>query len=184
MAACKAPVAKASMQLLATTPAPVSSGLVSCKLVSLSSVCAGWHRIPQASRAPPESGGRLDARYPALRPEDGPAAPGGHRGKLGSAHLEALPLGPPGSPEALPLSSGGLPTVRSPTPPDPLARILLVGGGCLGRQLARTLTGAGHAVRITTRSPESPSGDRGDPSASAGSLRPLACQACGLPSSR
>jgi uncharacterized protein YbjT (DUF2867 family) len=35
-----------------------------------------------------------------------------------------------------------------------VARILIVGGGCRGRQLARALTGeghSGHAVRITTR---------------------------------
>jgi hypothetical protein len=33
-----------------------------------------------------------------------------------------------------------------------VARILLLGGGCRGRQLAGELLGAGHAVRITTRS--------------------------------
>jgi uncharacterized protein YbjT (DUF2867 family) len=33
-----------------------------------------------------------------------------------------------------------------------VARILIVGGGCRGRQLASTLIGQGHAVRITTRS--------------------------------
>jgi nucleoside-diphosphate-sugar epimerase len=33
-----------------------------------------------------------------------------------------------------------------------VARILIVGGGCRGRQLAATLVGEGHAVRITTRS--------------------------------
>jgi uncharacterized protein YbjT (DUF2867 family) len=32
-----------------------------------------------------------------------------------------------------------------------VARILIVGGGCRGRQLAATLVEAGHAVRITTR---------------------------------
>ncbi|HWX96234.1 MAG TPA: hypothetical protein VNZ01_05225 [Solirubrobacteraceae bacterium] len=32
-----------------------------------------------------------------------------------------------------------------------MARILIVGGGCRGRQLASTLVGEGHAVRITTR---------------------------------
>jgi uncharacterized protein YbjT (DUF2867 family) len=32
-----------------------------------------------------------------------------------------------------------------------VARILIVGGGCRGRDLARTLTRAGDAVRITTR---------------------------------
>jgi hypothetical protein len=33
-----------------------------------------------------------------------------------------------------------------------VARVLIVGGGCRGRGLAETLVGAGHAVRITTRS--------------------------------
>jgi hypothetical protein len=33
-----------------------------------------------------------------------------------------------------------------------VARILIVGGGCRGRRLAATLTGEGHAARITTRS--------------------------------
>jgi NAD(P)-dependent dehydrogenase (short-subunit alcohol dehydrogenase family) len=33
-----------------------------------------------------------------------------------------------------------------------VARILIVGGGCRGRQLARGLASEGHAVRITTRS--------------------------------
>jgi Trk K+ transport system NAD-binding subunit len=33
-----------------------------------------------------------------------------------------------------------------------MARILIVGGGCRGRQLARELVDSGHAVRITTRS--------------------------------
>jgi uncharacterized protein YbjT (DUF2867 family) len=32
-----------------------------------------------------------------------------------------------------------------------MARILLVGGGCRGRELARALGSEGHAVRITTR---------------------------------
>ncbi len=32
-----------------------------------------------------------------------------------------------------------------------MARVLIVGGGCRGRALARELVGAGHAVRITTR---------------------------------
>ena len=32
-----------------------------------------------------------------------------------------------------------------------MARILIVGGGCRGRQLAAGLLGEGHAVRITTR---------------------------------
>ena len=32
-----------------------------------------------------------------------------------------------------------------------MARILIVGGGCPGRSLARRLTDGGHAVRITTR---------------------------------
>jgi uncharacterized protein YbjT (DUF2867 family) len=32
-----------------------------------------------------------------------------------------------------------------------VARILIVGGGCRGRRLARGLVGDGHAVRITTR---------------------------------
>jgi hypothetical protein len=32
-----------------------------------------------------------------------------------------------------------------------VARILIVGGGCRGRQLSSTLVGEGHAVRITTR---------------------------------
>lgn len=32
-----------------------------------------------------------------------------------------------------------------------MARILIVGGGCRGRQLAATLVGEGHAARITTR---------------------------------
>jgi len=35
-----------------------------------------------------------------------------------------------------------------------VARILVVGGGCRGRELAGWLTGHGHAVRITSRSPE------------------------------
>jgi hypothetical protein len=35
-----------------------------------------------------------------------------------------------------------------------VARILIVGGGCRGRRLAREMAGAGHAVRITTRSKE------------------------------
>lgn len=33
-----------------------------------------------------------------------------------------------------------------------MARVLIVGGGCRGRTLARELVSAGHAVRITTRS--------------------------------
>jgi uncharacterized protein YbjT (DUF2867 family) len=33
-----------------------------------------------------------------------------------------------------------------------VARILIVGGGCRGRQLASRLTSEGHAVRVTTRS--------------------------------
>jgi uncharacterized protein YbjT (DUF2867 family) len=33
-----------------------------------------------------------------------------------------------------------------------MARILIVGGGCRGRELARELVDSGHAVRITTRS--------------------------------
>jgi hypothetical protein len=33
-----------------------------------------------------------------------------------------------------------------------VARMLIVGGGCRGRQLAIALVGEGHAVRITTRS--------------------------------
>jgi len=33
-----------------------------------------------------------------------------------------------------------------------MARILIVGGGCRGRQLARELAEGGHAVRVTTRS--------------------------------
>ena len=32
-----------------------------------------------------------------------------------------------------------------------MARILIVGGGCRGRQLAAAMVGEGHAVRITTR---------------------------------
>jgi uncharacterized protein YbjT (DUF2867 family) len=32
-----------------------------------------------------------------------------------------------------------------------VARILIVGGGCRGRELAATLVGEGHPVRITTR---------------------------------
>jgi hypothetical protein len=32
-----------------------------------------------------------------------------------------------------------------------VARILIVGGGCRGRQLAAAMTGDGHAVRMTTR---------------------------------
>jgi hypothetical protein len=32
-----------------------------------------------------------------------------------------------------------------------VARILIVGGGCRGRQLAHSMVGEGHAVRITTR---------------------------------
>ncbi|HEV3283578.1 MAG TPA: hypothetical protein VG010_05185 [Solirubrobacteraceae bacterium] len=35
-----------------------------------------------------------------------------------------------------------------------MARILIVGGGCRGRQLASSLIGEGHAVRITTRGEE------------------------------
>ena len=34
-----------------------------------------------------------------------------------------------------------------------MARVLIVGGGCPGRQLAGELVGAGHAVRVTTRDP-------------------------------
>jgi uncharacterized protein YbjT (DUF2867 family) len=34
-----------------------------------------------------------------------------------------------------------------------LARILMVGGGCRGRELARGLVADGHAVRISTRDP-------------------------------
>jgi hypothetical protein len=34
-----------------------------------------------------------------------------------------------------------------------LARILMVGGGCRGRELARGLVAGGHAVRISTRDP-------------------------------
>lgn len=34
-----------------------------------------------------------------------------------------------------------------------MARILIVGGGCDGRRLARELVASGHAVRITTRTP-------------------------------
>lgn len=34
-----------------------------------------------------------------------------------------------------------------------MARILIVGCGCRGRELARELVGAGHAVRGTTRDP-------------------------------
>ncbi len=33
-----------------------------------------------------------------------------------------------------------------------MARVLIVGGGCRGRRLARELIDAGHTVRITTRS--------------------------------
>ncbi|HEX5853732.1 MAG TPA: hypothetical protein VFY36_11640 [Solirubrobacteraceae bacterium] len=33
-----------------------------------------------------------------------------------------------------------------------MARMLIVGGGCPGRQLAAELVGEGHAVRVTTRS--------------------------------
>jgi uncharacterized protein YbjT (DUF2867 family) len=33
-----------------------------------------------------------------------------------------------------------------------MARILIVGGGCRGRELARELVASGHAVRISTRS--------------------------------
>ncbi|MHB8242363.1 MAG: hypothetical protein ACYDHN_10260 [Solirubrobacteraceae bacterium] len=33
-----------------------------------------------------------------------------------------------------------------------MARVMIVGGGCRGRQLAEALVGDGHAVRITTRS--------------------------------
>lgn len=32
-----------------------------------------------------------------------------------------------------------------------MARVLIVGGGCRGRRLARELAGAGYAVRVTTR---------------------------------
>jgi hypothetical protein len=32
-----------------------------------------------------------------------------------------------------------------------VARILIVGGGCRGRQLASAMVGEGHAVRVTTR---------------------------------
>ena len=35
-----------------------------------------------------------------------------------------------------------------------MARILIVGGGCRGRRLAAGLLADGHAVRITTRSPQ------------------------------
>jgi hypothetical protein len=34
-----------------------------------------------------------------------------------------------------------------------VARVLIVGGGCRGLELAEGLVGEGHAVRITTRSP-------------------------------
>jgi uncharacterized protein YbjT (DUF2867 family) len=34
-----------------------------------------------------------------------------------------------------------------------VARVLIVGGGCGGRQLAAELVGSGHAVRVTTRDP-------------------------------
>ncbi len=33
-----------------------------------------------------------------------------------------------------------------------MARIMIVGGGCRGRELARQMVGEGHAVRATTRS--------------------------------
>ena len=36
-----------------------------------------------------------------------------------------------------------------------MARILIVGGGCRGRELARELVQSGHAVRVTTRSESS-----------------------------
>jgi hypothetical protein len=36
-----------------------------------------------------------------------------------------------------------------------VARILVIGGGCRGRELARELVAQGHAVRITTRSQNS-----------------------------
>ena len=39
-----------------------------------------------------------------------------------------------------------------------VARILVVGGGCRGRELAGRLTGEGHAVRITSRSGEAREG--------------------------
>jgi uncharacterized protein YbjT (DUF2867 family) len=32
-----------------------------------------------------------------------------------------------------------------------MARVLIVGGGCRGRELTRELTSAGHTVRVTTR---------------------------------
>jgi uncharacterized protein YbjT (DUF2867 family) len=35
-----------------------------------------------------------------------------------------------------------------------MARVLIVGGGCGGRELAADLVAAGHAVRVTTRDPE------------------------------
>jgi uncharacterized protein YbjT (DUF2867 family) len=34
----------------------------------------------------------------------------------------------------------------------PVARILIIGGGCLGRRLASEMAGEGHAVRVTSRS--------------------------------
>ena len=34
-----------------------------------------------------------------------------------------------------------------------MARILIIGGGCRGRELAREILAMGHAARITTRSP-------------------------------
>jgi uncharacterized protein YbjT (DUF2867 family) len=34
-----------------------------------------------------------------------------------------------------------------------VARVLIIGGGCRGRQLARAVVADGHAVRITTRDP-------------------------------
>lgn len=35
-----------------------------------------------------------------------------------------------------------------------MARIMIVGGGCRGRELAKQMVGEGHAVRVTTRTEE------------------------------
>jgi hypothetical protein len=43
---------------------------------------------------------------------------------------------------------------RSPTPTSRVARVLIVGCGCRGVALARSLMAEGHAVRGTTRSPQ------------------------------
>ena len=51
-------------------------------------------------------------------------------------------------------SSAPRPAPARTNGPDRLARCLIIGCGCHGRELARALLHRGHAVRGTTRSPE------------------------------